>query len=119
MVLIYIYISETNLKVRQGVSDTAHICTSAQAAAFEGIIKYEPPNSNLYAFTGSLRLREKEVALGPNQLLLRVDERQMIQEKPSSPYIYMILIEVFLFMIKGCHVKKYTMDLWNSHFYRS
>lgn len=63
---------ETNLKVRQGPEETAHMCTAAQVALLEGCIKCEPPNNNLYSFDGSLRLREKESPLGPNQLLLRV-----------------------------------------------
>jgi hypothetical protein len=76
MMLICAIPSETNLKVRQGTPETADLCTVAQAAQLEGSIKCEPPNNSLYTFNGSLRLREKETPLGPNQLLLRVGAAQ-------------------------------------------
>ncbi|KAL2918308.1 aminophospholipid translocase [Polyrhizophydium stewartii] len=62
---------ETNLKIRQGLPETANILTPEQVASMEGVIKTELPNNSLYTFEGTLRLREKEIPLNPDQLLLR------------------------------------------------
>jgi phospholipid-transporting ATPase len=62
---------ETNLKIRQGRMETAHLLTPEAVAAFQGEIKSEMPNNSLYTYEGTLLIEEKEVPLEPLQLLLR------------------------------------------------
>ncbi|KAI8928628.1 hypothetical protein BC831DRAFT_500154 [Entophlyctis helioformis] len=62
---------ETNLKIRQGLSETAAYLTPDHVAALEGVIKSELPNNSLYTFEATLRLHDKEIPLNPDQLLLR------------------------------------------------
>ena len=62
---------ETNLKIRQGIPETANILTPEQVSQMEGVIKSELPNNSLYTFEGTLRVRDKEFPLNPEQLLLR------------------------------------------------
>ncbi|KAH6575423.1 hypothetical protein BASA62_001894 [Batrachochytrium salamandrivorans] len=62
---------ETNLKIRQGLPETMNFLTPDDVASMEGVIKSELPNNSLYTFEGTLRLREKEIPLNPDQLLLR------------------------------------------------
>lgn len=62
---------ETNLKIRQGVQETADMVTPEEIAKLNCVIKSELPNNSLYTFEGTLRLSHKEVALDPIQLLLR------------------------------------------------
>ena len=62
---------ETNLKIRQGIQETSELLTPEQVSQFKGVIKSEQPNNSLYTFEGTLRLKNKELALEPLQLLLR------------------------------------------------
>ncbi|KAI8819345.1 uncharacterized protein EV422DRAFT_108803 [Fimicolochytrium jonesii] len=62
---------ETNLKIRQGIPETAEILTPEEVARMDGVIKSELPNNSLYTYEGTLRLGHKEMALDPAQLLLR------------------------------------------------
>jgi len=62
---------ETNLKIRQGIQETADILTPEAVALFDAVIKSENPNNSLYTYEGTLRLKHKEYALDPLQLLLR------------------------------------------------
>ncbi|KAJ3122446.1 hypothetical protein HK098_002819 [Nowakowskiella sp. JEL0407] len=62
---------ETNLKIRQGLPETANYLTPHDVSRLEGVIKSELPNNSLYTFEATLRLKEKELALEPTQLLLR------------------------------------------------
>ncbi|KAJ3163744.1 hypothetical protein HDU88_006236 [Geranomyces variabilis] len=62
---------ETNLKIRQGISETADFLTPEHVASMEGVIKSELPNNSLYTFEGTLRLGTKEIPLDPAQMLLR------------------------------------------------
>ncbi|KAI9355344.1 hypothetical protein DFJ73DRAFT_825210 [Zopfochytrium polystomum] len=62
---------ETNLKIRQGLQETADLLSPEQVASLEGLIKSELPNNSLYTFEGTLRLSQKEIPLEPAQLLLR------------------------------------------------
>jgi phospholipid-transporting ATPase len=62
---------ETNLKIRQGLKETADILTPDGISQLEGVIKCEKPNNSLYTFEGTLRLGNKEIPLNPDQLLLR------------------------------------------------
>ncbi|KNC99972.1 phospholipid-translocating P-type ATPase, flippase [Spizellomyces punctatus DAOM BR117] len=62
---------ETNLKIRQGLPETANYLTPEDVAKLEGVIKSEQPNNSLYTYEGTLRLGSKEIPLDPAQLLLR------------------------------------------------
>lgn len=66
---------ETNLKIKQGLTETADRVSPADLGNMKGTIKSEQPNSSLYTFEGTITLStatgEKEVALNPDQLLLR------------------------------------------------
>ncbi|KAJ3109737.1 hypothetical protein HDU96_007113 [Phlyctochytrium bullatum] len=62
---------ETNLKIRQGLVETANFLTPEDVAKLEGVIKTELPNNSLYTFEATLRLGSKELAVDPTQLLLR------------------------------------------------
>ncbi|KAI9206974.1 uncharacterized protein BJ171DRAFT_456836 [Polychytrium aggregatum] len=62
---------ETNLKIRQGLPETAELLSPEEVSRLTGVIKSELPNSSLYTYEGTLRLEHKEVPLEPIQLLLR------------------------------------------------
>ncbi|KAJ3190997.1 hypothetical protein HK101_008184 [Irineochytrium annulatum] len=62
---------ETNLKIRQGLPETAEMLTPHDVALMGGQLKSELPNNSLYTFEGTLRLNGKELPLDPSQLLLR------------------------------------------------
>ena len=80
---------ETNLKIRQGIDETAHLTSPEQVALLEGVIKSEQPNNSLYTYEATLRLREKEIPLDPMQLLLRVRHPQTVLKiTPTNPYNY-------------------------------
>ncbi|KAI8901320.1 hypothetical protein BC833DRAFT_522343 [Globomyces pollinis-pini] len=62
---------ETNLKIRQGLPETADILTPEAVSAISGHIVTELPNSSLYTFEANLTLNGKQIPLSPKQLLLR------------------------------------------------
>ncbi|KAJ3304337.1 hypothetical protein HDU76_005222 [Blyttiomyces sp. JEL0837] len=62
---------ETNLKIRQGIPETANCLDCHAVAGLSGVLKSELPNNSLYTYEGTLRLGVKEVPLDPSQLLLR------------------------------------------------
>ncbi|KNC95912.1 phospholipid-translocating P-type ATPase, flippase [Spizellomyces punctatus DAOM BR117] len=62
---------ETNLKIRQGLTETADVLTPEAVARLHGLIKSEQPNNSLYTYEGLLRLGNKSIPLDPQQLLLR------------------------------------------------
>lgn len=65
---------ETNLKIRQGLSQTAHLVTESQLAALDGQLECEAPNRRLYEFTGNIKLKKTSttaIPLRPEQVLLR------------------------------------------------
>uniref|UniRef100_A0A915KTG3 P-type phospholipid transporter n=1 Tax=Romanomermis culicivorax TaxID=13658 RepID=A0A915KTG3_ROMCU len=63
---------ETNLKIRQGLSQTAALLSHEDLYAFAGSIECEAPNRHLYEFTGNIRFSNGEAApLCPDQVLLR------------------------------------------------
>jgi phospholipid-transporting ATPase len=62
---------ETNLKIRQGRPETAHLLTPAAMSMYQGVIKSEAPNNSLYTYEGTLSVDGVEVPLEPLQLLLR------------------------------------------------
>ncbi|XP_023214433.1 probable phospholipid-transporting ATPase IA [Centruroides sculpturatus] len=63
---------ETNLKMRQGLTQTCKLLTTKDVQQLVGIVECELPNRHLYEFTGNLRLMGKQAnPLGPDQILLR------------------------------------------------
>ncbi|XP_009698216.1 PREDICTED: phospholipid-transporting ATPase IB-like, partial [Cariama cristata] len=63
---------ETNLKIRQGLSQTASLQSREELMKASGRIECEGPNRHLYDFTGNLRLDgQSPVPVGPDQILLR------------------------------------------------
>lgn len=62
---------ETNLKLREGVRITKEEIKEAENGYLTGIIKCEPPNANLYSFTGVYTSSQKEYPLFNKNLLIR------------------------------------------------
>lgn len=66
---------ETNLKIKQALPETAPLVSSSDLGRLGGKIKSEQPNSSLYTYEATLTMQagagEKELALNPEQLLLR------------------------------------------------
>ncbi|CAL8071720.1 unnamed protein product [Orchesella dallaii] len=63
---------ETNLKVRQGLPETAGMLETKDLSSLSGVLECELPNRHLYEFAGKLRLNDgQDLALGPDQVLLR------------------------------------------------
>lgn len=66
---------ETNLKIKQALPETAALVSSSDLGRLGGKIKSEQPNSSLYTYEATLTMQagagEKELALNPEQLLLR------------------------------------------------
>jgi len=69
--------SETNLKIKQALPETASIITPLDVSQIGGCIRSEQPNNSLYTFEGTLLMNgshghPKELPLDPTQILLRV-----------------------------------------------
>ncbi|XP_045834472.1 phospholipid-transporting ATPase IB-like [Meles meles] len=63
---------ETNLKIRQALSETAEMQTEKQLSSLSGKIECEGPNRHFNTFVGTLYLNGKSpVPIGPDQVLLR------------------------------------------------
>ncbi|XP_039212375.1 phospholipid-transporting ATPase IB isoform X1 [Crotalus tigris] len=63
---------ETNLKIRQGLIQTANLQSKEDLMKISGKIECEGPNRHLYDFTGNLCLENQSpVPIGPDQILLR------------------------------------------------
>uniref|UniRef100_A0A8C3RT06 Phospholipid-transporting ATPase n=1 Tax=Chelydra serpentina TaxID=8475 RepID=A0A8C3RT06_CHESE len=63
---------ETNLKIRQGLTQTASLQSREDLMKVSGKIECEGPNRHLYDFIGNLRLNgQSPVPIGPDQILLR------------------------------------------------
>ncbi|KAG6141510.1 aminophospholipid translocase [Claviceps purpurea] len=66
---------ETNLKIKQGLPETVSMVSSSELSRLGGRVKSEQPNSSLYTYEATLTMQagggEKELALNPEQLLLR------------------------------------------------
>ncbi|KAK7206902.1 phospholipid-transporting ATPase 1 [Myxozyma melibiosi] len=66
---------ETNLKIKQGLPETADRVSPTDLSNMKGTLRSEQPNSSLYTYEGVLTLEtpngEKEIPLNPDQLLLR------------------------------------------------
>ncbi|RCI16276.1 hypothetical protein L249_2174 [Ophiocordyceps polyrhachis-furcata BCC 54312] len=66
---------ETNLKIKQALPETSAMVSPSELSRLGGRIKSEQPNSSLYTYEATLTMQagggEKELALNPEQLLLR------------------------------------------------
>ncbi|KAL5012928.1 hypothetical protein ScPMuIL_011479 [Solemya velum] len=63
---------ETNLKIRQGVTQTAKLLTHDDLLELSGTAEVELPNQHLYDFVANIRPSGRlAIPLGPDQLLLR------------------------------------------------
>jgi phospholipid-transporting ATPase len=66
---------ETNLKIKQGIPETAGYVSPSELSRLGGKIRSEQPNSSLYTYEATLTIAagggEKELPLQPDQLLLR------------------------------------------------
>lgn len=66
---------ETNLKIKQALPETANLVSPDELSRLSGRVRSEQPNSSLYTYEATLTLLagggEKEIALAPDQLLLR------------------------------------------------
>ncbi|XP_065215293.1 probable phospholipid-transporting ATPase IA isoform X3 [Planococcus citri] len=63
---------ETNLKVRQGLPETANLIDVKDLVKFKGIVECDLPNRQIYDFTGTLTRRNATtLPLGPDRILLR------------------------------------------------
>ncbi|XP_044925572.1 phospholipid-transporting ATPase IB-like isoform X5 [Mustela putorius furo] len=63
---------ETNLKIRQALSETSEMQTEKQLSSLSGKIECEGPNRHFNTFVGTLYLNDKSpVPIGPDQVLLR------------------------------------------------
>lgn len=63
---------ETNLKIRQGLRQTANVNDTELLRQLNGHVECELPNKFLYTFTGNLKETDQQLApLAPEQLLLR------------------------------------------------
>ncbi|XP_014674713.1 PREDICTED: probable phospholipid-transporting ATPase IA [Priapulus caudatus] len=63
---------ETNLKIRQGLSQTASLLTHQELLQLSGSIECEAPNRHVYDFVGNIRPSGRTaIPLGSDQILLR------------------------------------------------
>ena len=66
---------ETNLKIKQAITETSTLVVPAELGRLGGKIRSEQPNSSLYTYEATLTLESsdstKELSLSPEQLLLR------------------------------------------------
>lgn len=66
---------ETNLKIKQALPETSSMVSPSELSRLGGRIKSEQPNSSLYTYEATLTMQagggEKELAVNPEQLLLR------------------------------------------------
>ncbi|ESP01821.1 hypothetical protein LOTGIDRAFT_225116 [Lottia gigantea] len=63
---------ETNLKLRQGVTQTSKLLTSDELSDLRGVVECELPNRHLYEFVGNIRPSgQSAYPVGVDQLLLR------------------------------------------------
>ncbi|KAH6937135.1 hypothetical protein HPB50_025756 [Hyalomma asiaticum] len=66
---------ETNLKIRQGLPQTAGLLTTKSLVEMQGHVECELPNRHLYEFTGNIHIitpkPTKTSPLSPDQILLR------------------------------------------------
>lgn len=88
--------SETNLKIKQASHQTFEWVTPQAMMALRGRIRSEQPNNSLYTYEGTLVLdtatggfsgpSERQISLGPDQLLLRGSQIR------NTPWAYGVVV---------------------------
>ena len=64
--------SETNLKIKQAATQTAHLTSPTAVARLAGHLRSEQPNNSLYTYEGTFELAGgQKVPMSPDQMLLR------------------------------------------------
>ncbi|CAM1505472.1 Fc.00g111090.m01.CDS01 [Cosmosporella sp. VM-42] len=81
---------ETNLKIKQALPETSTMVSPSELSRLGGRIKSEQPNSSLYTYEATLTMQtgggEKELALNPEQLLLRGATLR------NTPWVYGVVV---------------------------
>ncbi|KAK1325181.1 putative phospholipid-transporting ATPase 4 [Acorus calamus] len=77
---------ETNLKTKRCLEATLALDSEFEFSHFEGTIRCEDPNPNLYTFIGNLEFKDQLYDLSPGQVLLRDSKLQ------NTEYIYGVVI---------------------------
>ncbi|KAK1280654.1 putative phospholipid-transporting ATPase 4 [Acorus gramineus] len=77
---------ETNLKMKRCLEATLALDSEFEFSNFEGTIRCEDPNPNLYTFIGNLEFKDQLYDLSPGQVLLRDSKLQ------NTEYIYGVVI---------------------------
>lgn len=81
---------ETNLKIKQAIPETSNIVSPTELSRLGGKIRSEQPNSSLYTYEATLTMAagggERELALKPDQLLLRGATLR------NTPWIYGVVV---------------------------
>jgi magnesium-transporting ATPase (P-type) len=89
---------ETNLKIKQASTQTAHLTTPGAVQALQGTLRSEHPNNSLYTYEGMLSIRpsplsgfpsasgERQIPIGPDQVLLRGAQIR------NTPWLYGVAI---------------------------
>ncbi|KAJ7530962.1 hypothetical protein O6H91_14G026500 [Diphasiastrum complanatum] len=62
---------ETNLKLKKCLERTVELDEDGEFAKFQGVVKCEDPNPELYTFVGNLEYAGEIMSIGPQQILLR------------------------------------------------
>lgn len=62
---------ETNLKIKQGLTETSHLIGIELLQKLRGVVRSELPNNRLYTFEGTMTINNSVYPLSPTQLLLR------------------------------------------------
>ncbi|CAF0707238.1 unnamed protein product [Brachionus calyciflorus] len=62
---------ETNLKLKSKPRDFPILSNEEELSKFQGVIKCDKPNANLYDFTGKVVIHGKEYPIGNDNILLR------------------------------------------------
>ncbi len=67
---LFYSISETNLKIRQAIPQTAQINSDKDIASFKAVINCEVPNNRLYAFDGTITFNGNTYPLDAKQVMI-------------------------------------------------
>ncbi|KAL6053235.1 P-type phospholipid transporter, variant 2 [Balamuthia mandrillaris] len=69
---------ENNLKVRQALPVTATLADASSLFSFRGIVKCEPPNKEIYSFTGYLNYSADDGRAGPSNEAFPLTSSQIL-----------------------------------------
>ena len=78
---------ETNLKLKQGLTQTSYLTSPREARSVQGVVECEQPNQRLYNFDGNITLEGgPAIPLSNEQILLRGAQLK------NTPWIYGLVI---------------------------